>query len=34
MRKEVEALDENVVEDLGGVQQAFEELREKTKSLK
>ena len=34
LRKEVEALDENVGEDLDGVQQAFEELREKIKSLK
>ena len=34
LRKEVEALDENVGEDLDRVQQAFEELREKIKSLK
>ena len=33
LRKEVQALNENVGKDLDGVQQAFEELREKIKSL-
>jgi peptidoglycan hydrolase CwlO-like protein len=34
LRKEVEGLDESIGEDLDGVQEAFEELREKIKSLK